>query len=39
MGPTGVLHYSAAAIGAIFVVVAGFLLARSSANRGAAKTS
>jgi YjbE family integral membrane protein len=36
--PGGALHYSAAAIGALVVIVAGFLLARN-AGRGAAKTS
>jgi YjbE family integral membrane protein len=36
--PSGLLHYSAAAIGALFVIVLGFILARN-AGRGAAKTS
>jgi YjbE family integral membrane protein len=35
--PSGLLHYGAAAIGALIVVVAGFLMARN-AGRGAAKT-
>jgi YjbE family integral membrane protein len=39
IGPAGVLHYSAAAIGALFVVVVGFLLARNSPDRGATKAS
>jgi YjbE family integral membrane protein len=38
IGPGGMLHYGAAAVGALFVIVAGFLLARN-AGRGAAKTS
>lgn len=39
IGPAGVLHYSAAAIGALFVVAVGFLLARNSPDRGATKAS
>jgi hypothetical protein len=34
--PAAALHYGAAAVGALFVVVAGFALARRS-GRGAAK--
>jgi len=35
IGPAGPLHYSAAAIGALFVVVVGFVLARTSGRRAA----
>jgi YjbE family integral membrane protein len=35
IGPADVLHYSATAVGALIVVVAGFLMARSQADRGA----
>jgi len=38
LAPSGPLHYGAAVVGALFVVVAGFLLARN-AGRGAAKTT
>ena len=38
LGPSGLLHYTSAVVGALFVVVLGFALARN-AGRGAAKTS